>query len=285
MTQKIAIITGASRGLGRSMATHLAKRGVGIIGTYRSSAAEAETLVAEIEAVGGKAVMLPLDVTDTTSFPTFAAMVANTLQQTFDADRFDYLVNNAGEGVYALVAEASEAQFDQMIDMHVRGPMFLTQKLLPLIVDGGRILNISTAFVRVTMAGYGVYAAAKAAMQTMTKFMAVELGARQIRVNAVAPGAIATDFGGGGVRDDEHVNAFVAGTIALGRVGHPDDIGGAVAAILSDDLGWANGTTFDVSGASRSDVKSVQTNADLTIIGHPLRDDRLILPKTQRPIS
>jgi NAD(P)-dependent dehydrogenase (short-subunit alcohol dehydrogenase family) len=248
MSQKIVLITGASRGLGRSMALHLAKRGVGVIGTYRNSTAEADTLVNEISASGGQAVMLALDVTDAASFPAFAERVADTLKSTFGAERFDYLVNNAGEGIYATVADATEAQFDQMVDMHIKGPVFLTQKLLPLINDGGRILNVSSGFVRVTMAGYGLYAAAKAAIQTLTKFMAVELGARQIRVNAIAPGAIATDFGGGGVRDDENINAYVAGTIALGRVGQPDDIGTAVSAILSDDLSWANGTTFDVSG-------------------------------------
>lgn len=248
MTQKIAIITGASRGLGRSMALHLARRGVGVIGTYRNSAAEAEALVAEILAAGGSAAMLPLDVTKTGSFPEFAQSVTVTLSNHFGTDRFDYLVNNAGEGIYATVAEATEAQFDDMIDMHLRGPLFLTQKLLPIIREGGRILNVSSGFVRIAMSGYGLYGAAKAAIQTLTKFMAIELGGRGIRVNAIVPGAIATDFDGGVVRDDEGVNAFLARTIALGRVGQADDIGGAVSAILSDDLHWANGTTFDVSG-------------------------------------
>jgi len=248
MTTKIAIITGASRGLGRSMALHLAKRGVGVIGTYLSASAEADTLIREIEALGSKATMIALDVSDSASFPAFAATVADTLKATFGAERFNYLVNNAGHGLHAQLTDLTEDQFDALIDTHLRGPVFLTQTLLPLIVDGGRILNVSSGFVRVTMAGYGLYAAAKAAIQTLTKFMAVELGARQIRVNAIAPGAIATDFGGGVVRDDENVNAYVAQTIALGRVGQPDDIGGAVAAILSDDLAWANGTTFDVSG-------------------------------------
>lgn len=248
MTQKIAIITGASRGLGRSMALTLAHRGVGVIGTYLNSAAEADALVAEVSGAGGKAAMLKLDVTDTASFPAFAAIVSETLKATFAAERFDYLVNNAGEGVYAPFADATEAQFDQMIDMHLRGPLFLTQTLLPSLNDGGRILNVSSGFVRITMAGYGLYGAAKAAIQTLTKFMAVELGARGIRVNAIAPGAITTDFGGGGVRDDENINAYVASTIALGHVGEPYHIGTAVAAILSDDLAWANGTTFDVSG-------------------------------------
>ncbi|RFB82356.1 3-oxoacyl-ACP reductase [Rhizobium leguminosarum bv. trifolii] len=248
MTKKIALITGASRGLGRSMALHLAKRGVAIIGTYRSGAAEADTLRQEIEALGGKAAMIALDVSNSASFPAFAETVADMLKTRFGREQFDFLVNNAGQGLYALMTDATEEQFDQLIDTHLRGPVFLTQKLLPLIADGGRILNVSSGFVRVTMAGYGLYAAAKAAIQTLTKFMAVELGARQIRVNTIAPGAIATDFGGGAVRDDANVNAYVAGTIALGRVGEPDDIGGAVAAILSDDMGWANGTTFDISG-------------------------------------
>ncbi|MBP2448365.1 SDR family NAD(P)-dependent oxidoreductase [Rhizobium leguminosarum] len=248
MTKQIALITGASRGLGRSMALHLAKRGVAIIGTYRSGAAEADTLRQEIEALGGKAAMIALDVSHAASFPAFAETVADTLKTQFGREQFDFLVNNAGQGLYALMTDATEEQFDSLIDTHLRGPVFLTQKLLPLIADGGRILNVSSGFVRVTMAGYGLYAAAKAAIQTLTKFMAVELGARQIRVNTIAPGAIATDFGGGVVRDDANVNAYVAGTIALGRVGEPDDIGGAVAAILSDDMGWANGTTFDISG-------------------------------------
>jgi len=248
MTKQIALITGASRGLGRSMALHLAKRGVAVIGTYRSGAAEADTLRQEIEALGGKAAMIALDVSDAVSFEAFAETVADTLKTRFGREQFDFLVNNAGQGLYALMTDATEEQFDSLIDTHLRGPVFLTQKLLPLIADGGRILNVSSGFVRVTMAGYGLYAAAKAAIQTLTKFMAVELGARQIRVNTIAPGAIATDFGGGVVRDDANVNAYVAGTIALGRVGEPDDIGGAVAAILSDDMGWANGTTFDISG-------------------------------------
>ena len=248
MTNQVALITGASRGLGRSIAVHLAKHGVGIIGTYLSASKEADALTREIEALGGKVEVIALDGRDTETLPTFAATVAEKLKTKFGAERLDFLVNNAGHGTHALLTGVTEEQFDSLIDAHLRGPVFLTQKLLPLIADGGRILNVSSALVRVTIAGYGIYAATKAAMQTITKFMAVELGARQIRVNAIAPGAIATDFGGGVVRDDENVNAYVAGTIALGRVGQPDDIGGAVAAILSDGMGWANGTTFDISG-------------------------------------
>jgi len=248
MTKPIALITGASRGLGRNMALHLAKRGVHIIGTYRSGAAEADALRQEIQALGTSAAMLALDVTDTKSFAAFAEKVAETLKTEFGRERFDFLVNNAGNGLFATFIEATEEQFDSLMATHLRGPTFLTQKLLPLVEDGGRILNVSSGFVRFTLPGYSLYAAAKAAVEVLTRFMAVELGARGIRVNAIAPGAIATDFGGGAVRDNETVNAYVAQGIALGRVGLPDDIGGAVTAILSEDMGWANGTTFDISG-------------------------------------
>ncbi|MBX8484832.1 SDR family NAD(P)-dependent oxidoreductase [Pseudomonas cichorii] len=248
MTQQIALITGASRGLGRNMALHLAKRGIHIIGTYRSGATEAETLKQEIEALGGKAVMLPLDITDTTSYPAFANAVTDTLKHDFGRECFDFLVNNAGNGLFSNFVDATEEQFASLVATHLRGPVFLTQKLLPLVEDGGRILNVSSGFVRFTLPGYSIYAAVKAAVEVLTRYMAVELGSRQIRVNAIAPGAIATDFGGGVVRDNKDVNASVAQGIALGRVGLPDDIGSAVAAILSDDMAWANGTTFDISG-------------------------------------
>ncbi len=248
MTNQIALITGASRGLGRNMAIHLAKRGVHVIGTYRSGAAEAQTLKEEIEALGGRAAMLPLDVVDSESYDSFSNAVADTLRADFGRERFDFLVNNAGNGLFANFVDATEGQFASLVATHLRGPIFLSQKLLPLIKDGGRILNVSSGFVRFTLPGYSIYAAVKAALEVVTRYMAVELGARQIRVNAIAPGAIATDFGGGTVRDNEDVNAYVAQGIALGRVGLPSDIGSAVAAILSDDLAWANGTTFDISG-------------------------------------
>lgn len=248
MTNQIALITGASRGLGRNMALHLAKRGVHIIGTYRSSSAEAETLKQEIEALGGKALMLPLEITVTSSYPAFVRAVTSTLQNDFGRERFDFLINNAGNGLFSNFVDATEGQFDSLVATHLRGPIFLTQKLLPIMEDGGRVLNVSSGFVRFTLPGYSVYAAVKAAIEVLTRYLAVELGSRRIRVNAIAPGAIATDFGGGAVRDNKEVNAYVAQGIALGRVGLPDDIGGAVAAILSDDMAWANGTTFDISG-------------------------------------
>lgn len=248
MTNNIALITGASRGLGRNMALHLARRGVDIIGTYRSGAAEAESLQQEIIALGCRAVMLPLDITETEGFAAFSSAVAEALKHTFGRERFDFLINNAGNGLFANFTEATMEQFDSLAATHLRGPVFLTQKLLPHINDGGRILNVSSGFVRFTLPGYSLYAAMKAALEVLTRYMAVELGSRQIRVNAIAPGAIATDFGGGVVRDNKAVNDYVAQGIALGRVGSPDDIGSAVAAILSDDLAWANGTTFDISG-------------------------------------
>ncbi|MDO9451383.1 MAG: SDR family oxidoreductase [Stagnimonas sp.] len=248
MTTKIALITGASRGLGRNMALHLAERGVGIIGTYRTGQKEAETLQREIEERGGKAVMCQLDVADTASFAQFGDTVGAALQERFGRNRFDYLVNNAGIGLHAPFADTTEVQFDALVDAHLRAPLFLTQRLLPLIEDGGSILNVSSGFVRFTLPGYGVYAAVKAAVEVLTRYMAVELGERRIRVNSIAPGAIATDFMGGAVRDNEGINAYVAQGIALGRVGQPDDIGRAVAAILSTDLAWASGTSFDVSG-------------------------------------
>ncbi|QUG75239.1 SDR family oxidoreductase [Erwinia sp. E602] len=248
MTEKIALITGASRGLGRNMALHLARRGVHIIGTWRSAAVEAASLKAEIEALGGKATMLQLDITDRASFEDFSHTLTHRLQADFGRERFDFLVNNAGNGLFSNFADATEEQFSSLIATHLQGPIFLTQKLLPLLEDGGRILNVSSGFVRFTLPGYSIYAAVKAAVEVLTRYMAVELGTRQIRVNAIAPGAIATDFGGGAVRDNENINAWVAQGIALGRVGLPDDVGGAVAAILSDEMAWANGTTFDVSG-------------------------------------
>ncbi|MGF6507105.1 SDR family NAD(P)-dependent oxidoreductase [Paraburkholderia sp. 32] len=248
MAAKIALITGASRGLGRNMALHLAARGVGIVGTYRTGRDEANALRQEIEDKGGKAAMCALDVTDTASFSSFSDTVQSVLSDKFGRSRFDYLVNNAGVGLRAQFVETTEEQFDVLVDTHLRAPIFLTQKLLPRMEDGGRILNVSSGFVRFTLPGFSVYSAMKAAVEVLSRFMAVELAERKIRVNTIAPGAIATDFAGGSVRDNEAVNAFVAQGIALGRVGEPDDIGRAVAAILSDDLAWANGTSFDVSG-------------------------------------
>ena len=248
MTARIALVTGASRGLGRSIALHLARGGTHVIGTYLSRRADADAVVAEIAAAGGTAVMLPLDVGDSATFPAFAAAIGEALRASFRRERFDILVNNAGIGIHAPFTATSEAQFDELFRIHVKAPFFLTQALLPLLVDGGRILNLSTGLARFTLPGYAAYASAKGAVEVLTRYMAKELGTRGIRVNVVAPGAIESDFGGGVVRDNAEVNRAVASTIPLGRVGLPDDIGAGVAAILSDGFAWANGSRIELSG-------------------------------------
>jgi NAD(P)-dependent dehydrogenase (short-subunit alcohol dehydrogenase family) len=247
MTGRIALITGASRGLGRSIALHLARGGTHVIGTYLSRRADADAVVAEIEGAGSKALMLPLNVGESATFPAFAASIGEALRA-FGREQFDILVNNAGAGIHAPFATTSEAQFDELFRIHVKAPFFLTQALLPLLADGGRILNVSTGLARFTSPGYAAYASAKGAVEVLTRYMAKELGTRGIRVNVVAPGAIESDFGGGVVRDNADLNRLIAGTIPLGRVGLPDDIGRGVAAILSDGFAWANGTRIELSG-------------------------------------
>ncbi|MFV3307817.1 SDR family NAD(P)-dependent oxidoreductase [Pseudomonas sp. NY15181] len=248
MTRKIALITGASRGLGRNAALHLAAAGSDIIGTYRSQADEAQAVAAEIEQRGGRALMLPLDVADSASFDAFADKVRDGLRNTFGRDRFDFLLNNAGIGIHAAFAETTEAQFDQLLNIQFKGPFFLTQKLLPLIADGGRILNVSTGLTRFALPGYAAYAAMKGAMEVLTRYQAKELGARGIGVNIIAPGAIETDFGGGLVRDNAEINRQIASNTALGRVGLPDDIGGAIAALFAEGSQWINGQRVEASG-------------------------------------
>ncbi|MFR0693061.1 SDR family NAD(P)-dependent oxidoreductase [Enterobacterales bacterium AE_CKDN230030158-1A_HGKHYDSX7] len=248
MTRKIALITGASRGLGRNAALHLATAGVDIIGTYRSQADEAHAVAAEIRQHGGRAVMLQLDVADSAAFAAFAEQIRTTLGETFGRDSFDFLVNNAGIGLYASFAETSEEMFDQLLNIQLKGPFFLTQKLLPLIADGGRILNVSSGLTRFSLPGYAAYATMKGAMETLTRYQARELGARGIAVNILAPGAIETDFGGGRVRDDAQLNQQIAANTALGRVGLPDDIGGAITALLSDGGRWITGQRVEASG-------------------------------------
>lgn len=246
--RKIALITGSSRGLGKSTALNLAKKGVDAIVTYHRNAEEAANVVAEITALGATAVALQLDTADTKTFDSFAVQVQQSLQNTWQTEHFDFLVNNAGTGLYASFAETTEEDFDHLMNIHVKGVFFLTQKLLPLIDDGGRIVNLSTGLTRIILPGYAAYASMKGAMETLTKYMAKELGARRIAVNIVAPGAIETDFSGGGVRDNPEVNQYLASQTALGRVGLPDDIGGAIASLLSTDNQWVNAQRIEVSG-------------------------------------
>ncbi|OON38457.1 short-chain dehydrogenase [Izhakiella australiensis] len=248
MTQKIALITGGSRGLGRNAALKLAAKGTDVIFTFNASQQQADSLVTEINALGRRAVALQLDVADSQSFSAFAERVKAALEATWQRARFDYLLNNAGTSLHVPLIETSEAQFDEMVNVHFKGPFFLTQKLLPLINDGGSILNISSGLARFSLPGSGAYAAVKGAIEVLTRYQARELGERQIRVNVLAPGAIATDFSGGMVRDNPEVNKMVASMTALGRAGEADDIGNAIAQLLSDEAGWINGQRIEASG-------------------------------------
>lgn len=244
----VSIITGANRGLGRNTAVSIARHGGDVILTYRNGAEEAKAVVAEIEALGRKAVALQLDVTDISSFAAFASTVAETLRATWNRSSFDHLINNAGQGEMASIAEMTEAQFDALFNTHVKGVFFLTQALLPLIADGGRIVNFSSGLTRVSVAGFSAYSAAKGAIEVLTVYMAKEFGSRGIAVNTVAPGAIETDFLGGAVRDIPDLNKQFAEMTALGRVGVPDDIGPMVASLLSPDNRWVNAQRIEVSG-------------------------------------
>ncbi len=247
-TPSIALITGGNRGLGKSSALKLAEQGNDVILTYRSNAAEAAAVVAQIEQMGRRAVALALDVGDSRGFSDFAAQLKRTLAQHWQRERFDFLVNNAGVGAHASFADTTEAQFDELMNVHLKGTFFLTQALLPLINDGGRIVNISSGLARFALPGYAAYAAMKGGVEVLTRYLAKELGARGIAVNTLAPGAVETDFGGGAVRDNAQLNAAIASQTALGRVGQPDDIGGAIAALLSPGSRWVNAQRIEVSG-------------------------------------
>ncbi len=247
-TTPIALITGGSRGLGRNAALKVAEQGTDVILTYRSNAAEADAVVSQIRALGRQAVALQLDVSHSGGYADFAAQVKRTLAETWQRERFDFLVNNAGTGVHAAIADTTEAQFDEMVNVHLKATFFLTQKLLPLINDGGRIVNTSSGLARFSMPGYAAYAVMKGGIEVYTRYLAQELGPRGISVNTLAPGAIETDFGGGVVRDNAQINAVIASQTALGRVGVPDDIGGALAALLSPGNRWLNAQRIEVSG-------------------------------------
>jgi NAD(P)-dependent dehydrogenase (short-subunit alcohol dehydrogenase family) len=244
-TSKIALVTGGSRGLGKDMALKLAQQGIDVILTYRSQQAEAAAVVADIAALGRRAVALPLDVAELRTYEAFFAQVTTVLADTFATDRFDFLINNAGTSLSAPIAETTEAQFDEMLHVHFKGVYFLTQKALPLLRDGGRIINISSVSARSSFAGFSAYASMKGAVEVFTRYLALELGSRSIAANVVAPGAV---FGGGAMPDTPEMRAWVAQATALGRTAEPDDIGGIVAFLCTDAARWLNGQRLEATG-------------------------------------
>ena len=246
--QKIALVTGGSRGLGKNMALALANKGNDVILTYHSKQAEADEVVAEIERLGQKAVALQFDVPNIKALDGFIEQLKTTLTEKWNRTSFDFLINNAGIGINVPFAETTEEQFDLLMNIQFKGVYFLTQKTLPIIADGGRIITLSTGLTRFALPGYSAYAAMKGAIETFTKYLAKELGPRKIAANTVAPGAIETDFGGGVVRDNQQMNAVIASNTALGRVGLPDDIGGVVAFLCSEEGRWVNAQRLEVSG-------------------------------------
>ncbi|AEE53372.1 SDR family NAD(P)-dependent oxidoreductase [Haliscomenobacter hydrossis] len=247
-TNKIVLITGGSRGLGKEMALRFAQKGLDVIITYQSKVAEAHEVVQQIEALGQKAAALHLNVGESKSFDAFFAQLSTILNTQFHRDKIDFLVNNAGIGIHASFAETTEEQFNALLNIHFKGGFFMAQKALPLLNDGGGIVNISTGLARFSFPGYAAYASMKGAIETLTKYQAKELGVRGIRVNVVAPGAIETDFGGGAVRDNAALNANIASATALSRVGLPEDIGGVVAFLCTEDARWINAQRIEVSG-------------------------------------
>lgn len=243
----IALITGGSRGLGRSSALHLARAGVDVVITFHSNEAAAAEVVAAVEGMGRQARAHRLDTADASGFPAFAEALAATLAEMGDG-RLDMLVNNAGTGLYVPFEQVTEAQFDDMMNVHLKGVFFLTQRLLPLIRDDGRILNVSSGLARFALPGSSAYATMKGGVEVLTRYLARELGPRGISANVIAPGAIETDFGGGRVRDNPDMNRMVASATAMGRVGLPDDIGAAVAALLTSESNWITGQRIEASG-------------------------------------
>lgn len=245
---KVALVTGGSRGLGKNMAIAIAKKGMDVVLTYNANKEAADQVVAEIQALGQKAFTVQLDTSNIHSFDNFLEQVTGYLKENNGSPKFDFLINNAGTALYALAKDTTEQQLDTIFNIHYKGVFFLTQKALPFLNDGGGIINISSGLARMAYPGSSVYASMKAAVETLSRYLAKELGARKIRVNVVAPGAIETDFGGGRTRDNKEINAQIAGITALGRVGLPDDIGGVVAFLCTQDAYWINGQRLEVSG-------------------------------------
>lgn len=249
-TNKLALITGGSRGLGRSMANKLADKGIHVVITYHTNKTEADKVVAEVETKGVKAIALALDVSKVDTFKQFGTDLRAALTDKFGSDKIDFLVNNAGIGLGTPIGATELAVFETLSDIHFKAPVFLTQEILPILNEGGGIVNISSGLARFTAPGYSVYGSMKAGIEQYTRYLASELGTRQIRANCVAPGAIETDFGGGEVRDNADYNKMIANATALGRAGLPDDIGDVVAFLCTDESRWINGQRIEVSGGT-----------------------------------
>jgi NAD(P)-dependent dehydrogenase (short-subunit alcohol dehydrogenase family) len=246
--KKIALVTGSSRGLGRDMALRLAEKGIDVIVTYNNKLQEAQNVVAQIEQKGQKASALQLNTGDLKSFDTFIGQLKEVLNQKFETDHLDFLVNNAGQGGYSAISEVTESFFDDLLNVHFKGVYFLTQKLMPMMNDGGGIVNISSGLTRVSVPGSSAYASFKSAVETFTRYLAKELGSRGIRANVIAPGAIMTDFGDGHLRNSEELQKFISSVTALGRPGVAEDIGGVVAFLCTEDARYVNGQRIEVSG-------------------------------------
>ena len=245
---KVALVTGGSRGLGKNMALKIAEKGLDVILTYHSKQAEAEAVAQQIRTQGQRAAILQLDVANPAGISQFVEQVQKVLAEEFGTSKIDFLVNNAGIGLHTPIGEATEEQFDRLMNVHLKSVLFLTQALLPHMQDGGGVISISSGLARFALPGYSVYAAMKGAIEVLTRYQAKELGGRGIRSNVIAPGAIETDFGGGAVRDNEQLNQMVGGMTALGRPGLPEDIGGVVAFLCTEEARWINAQRIEVSG-------------------------------------
>ena len=248
MSNKIALVTGASRGLGKDMALSLAKKGIDVIVTYHTKKEEAEKVVSEIEGLGQKAVCLQFDVSDLKSYDNFLHDLITSLNETWSTDKFDFLINNAGIGASIPIAQVTEEAFDHLMNIHFKGVYFLTQKTVAHLNDGGGVVFISSGSTRFSVPGYSVYASLKTAVETFARYFAKEYGNRGIRANTVAPGAIETDFNGAAIRNNPQMQAFLSSQTPLGRVGRADDIGSVVAFLCTDDAKWINGQRIEVSG-------------------------------------
>lgn len=245
---KIALVTGGSRGLGRNMALAIAKKGIDIILTYNSNKESADSIVSEIQSLGQKAVAFQLDTSNVATFDNFVKQTTEYLKEHTGNINFDFLINNAGTALYSSITETSEQQMNDAFNIHYKGVFFLTQKFIPFINEGGGIINVSSGLTRLTFPGSAVYASLKGAIEIFTRYLAKELGVKRVRANVIAPGAVETDFGGGRTRDNKEINAHVSSLTALGRVGLPDDIGGVVAFLCTEEAYWINGQRIEVSG-------------------------------------